>query len=68
MPTDLLSYHLCPQCTRAVPASAGEAFCINDGTRLLTACPACTHPITSPYALHCPKCGSAYAASLKGEE
>ncbi len=52
-----LHYHLCPQCARAVPAQSGELYCVNDGARLLSACPACGAAITSPYSRYCSGCG-----------
>jgi rRNA maturation endonuclease Nob1 len=57
-------YHLCPRCARATPASAEEAFCPNDGTRLLTACPSCARGITSPYSRFCTRCGAKLLESL----
>lgn len=54
-----LTYRLCPRCARAVPASSGERYCVNDGARLLEACPQCHAPITSPYAHFCQGCGAA---------
>ncbi|GHF40824.1 putative amidophosphoribosyltransferase [Deinococcus metalli] len=53
-------YALCPRCWRAVPARLGEHYCVNDGARLLSACPACRRPIASPYARYCAGCGQAY--------
>ena len=53
-----LSYRLCPRCLRAVPASSGERYCVNDGTRLLDACFHCGARVTSPYARHCARCGT----------
>jgi hypothetical protein len=44
---------LCVRCFRAVPATTGERYCINDGTWLLEACPLCNTPITSAYARFC---------------
>ena len=52
------TYYLCPTCLRATPADVGEAFCPNDGTRMLVACPACDTPLTSPYARYCRACGT----------
>ena len=52
-----VSYRLCPRCGRAVPAASSERYCINDGARLLDACPTCQAPIVSPYARHCGQCG-----------
>lgn len=57
-------YAICPQCGRAVPSRAGEQFCLNDGQRLVVACPACGAAIGSPYARHCGQCG----ANLLGEK
>ncbi|CAM3831494.1 zinc ribbon domain-containing protein [Deinococcus frigens] len=53
-----LAYRLCPRCARAVPATSGERYCANDGTRLMDACPQCRAPITSPYARFCVRCGT----------
>lgn len=50
-------YHLCPRCGRATPEAALEAYCPNDGTRLLASCPACDAPITSPFGRYCTRCG-----------
>ena len=61
MPPGSAAYSVCPCCARAVPARAGEAFCGNDGARMLHACPRCHHPILSPYARFCSKCGALYA-------
>ena len=55
------TFHLCPRCFRAVPAAAGEHYCPNDGTALLSACPACDAPIASPYAHFCIACGHPFA-------
>ncbi len=60
MKTGFAHYHLCPRCFRAVPEMAGEVYCPNDGTRLLTACPVCNAPILSPNARYCARCGQAY--------
>jgi len=57
----LLAYSLCPRCYRAVPASANERYCPNDGTELLTACSRCRAPITSPYVRYCTNCGALLA-------
>ncbi|WP_456833082.1 double zinc ribbon domain-containing protein [Deinococcus sp. UYEF24] len=54
-----MTYRLCPQCGRAVPAREPERYCPNDGALLLVACPACQSPITSPYARYCTRCGVA---------
>ncbi|PYE53909.1 zinc ribbon domain-containing protein [Deinococcus yavapaiensis] len=56
-----LAYRLCPRCLRAVPATSGERYCVNDGVRLLEACPRCGAPIASPYARFCPRCGAPLA-------
>ena len=56
------SYRLCPKCARAVPMDSIERYCINDGSRLLEACPGCGVSITSPYARFCPACGTEYRA------
>jgi hypothetical protein len=56
-PESGLSYRLCPQCGRAVPATSKERYCINDGSWLLEACPICTATVRSPYARHCGVCG-----------
>lgn len=53
----VLSYRLCPRCLRAVPSTSGERYCVNDGTRLLEACPHCGARITSPYSRFCGACG-----------
>ncbi|WP_158531670.1 MULTISPECIES: zinc ribbon domain-containing protein [unclassified Meiothermus] len=50
-------YRICPRCARAVPASTQERYCLNDGERLLEACPGCGARITSPYARFCGRCG-----------
>jgi NMD protein affecting ribosome stability and mRNA decay len=51
------NYRLCPRCTRTVHASSYEHYCINDGSRMLEACPVCGTQITSPYARYCAACG-----------
>lgn len=66
MKVGLVHYHLCPRCFRAVPEAAKEVYCPNDGTLLLTACPNCNAPITSPYSHFCVACGHAYTLE-KGE-
>ncbi|MCA9836147.1 MAG: zinc ribbon domain-containing protein [Trueperaceae bacterium] len=53
-------YHLCPRCGRATPAAAKEQFCPNDGSKLLSSCPACGSSITSPYNLFCTGCGQSF--------
>jgi ribosomal protein L37AE/L43A len=56
------SFHLCPLCGRATPASAKERFCLNDGTKLLRACPQCGAAVLSPYSHFCAQCGHGFAA------
>jgi hypothetical protein len=51
-------YRLCPHCCRAVTASSGERYCINDGAPMLSGCPACGAPIVSPYTRYCGSCGA----------
>lgn len=69
MKTSALSYHLCPHCHRAIPAAAGEVYCPNDGTKLLTACPRCLATIASPYSRFCSQCGYNFATSqVAGKE
>lgn len=53
-----LTYRLCSRCARAVPSRSDEQYCVNDGTELLSACPQCSAPITSPYARFCTRCGT----------
>jgi predicted amidophosphoribosyltransferase len=36
-----IGYHLCPKCARAVPSTAQEKFCPNDGEKILEYCPVC---------------------------
>lgn len=60
-----VSYHICPKCTRAVPAESQELFCSNDGTKLLMACPGCSGLILSPYSQFCSRCGHPYAGSAQ---
>ena len=62
------SYRICPRCSRAVPIQSKEAFCINDGTRLLEKCPSCQANITSPHARYCQACGFHYPDVLEREE
>ncbi len=62
------SYRICPRCSRAVPAQSKEAFCINDGTKLLEKCPVCQAKITSPHARYCQACGFHYPDVLEREE
>jgi hypothetical protein len=50
-------FRVCPKCLRAVPEHSPERYCINDGTRLLEACPKCDTPIANPYGRHCAACG-----------
>ena len=64
MSEQALTYHLCPQCYRATPTGAREVYCPNDGTRLLSACPNCQTPITSPYSRFCVRCGHAYSLEI----
>ena len=52
------NYRLCPRCTRTVHASSNEHYCINDGSRMLEACPVCGTKINNPYARYCANCGS----------
>ena len=59
-------FRLCVRCFRAVPISANEHYCINDGTQLLEQCPMCKTPISSPYARFCECCGLAFASGLEG--
>jgi hypothetical protein len=51
------NYRLCPRCMRTVHASSNEHYCINDGSRMLEACPVCSTKIGSPYARYCATCG-----------
>lgn len=55
---DTAAYHLCPRCFRATPAVASESYCPNDGTPMITGCPRCGAPLTSPYVRYCQSCGS----------
>lgn len=61
-------YHLCPRCGRATPAAAREAYCPNDGTRLLASCPRCDAPIGSPFGRYCTACGHDLRAGVGQEE
>jgi hypothetical protein len=63
-----LRYRLCVRCFRAVPATSGECYCINDGSPMLEACVLCATPITSPYARFCACCGLEFATSVKERE
>jgi hypothetical protein len=64
-----VTYRLCPRCFRAVPEASEELYCPNDGVKLLTTCPACSAPITSPYSRFCVRCGCDFASSApKGGE
>lgn len=56
--TTKTTYHLCPHCLRATPAVAGERFCPNDGTLMVTGCSRCNAPVTSPYDRYCTACGN----------
>lgn len=55
------TYRVCLRCGRGVPTSANELFCANDGSKLLECCPNCKALITSPYALYCVHCGTAFS-------
>lgn len=61
------TYRLCPACGRTLPSQSREHYCSNDGARLLSACPVCHTPITSPYARYCTHCGHALTQSPGGE-
>lgn len=63
-----LRFRLCPRCSRAVPASSEERFCINDGTRMMEGCPHCGAAITSPYARFCGACGLEFVQTLGRKE
>ena len=67
-PTTPLCYRLCPCCSRAVPASSSERYCVNDGTWLTDACPLCCAPIVSPYACYCATCGEPLLKSTQDSE
>jgi hypothetical protein len=58
---DDTTYRLCPHCLRAMPAQSDERHCPNDGTKLITHCPACLTPIRDPYARYCTGCGLEFA-------
>ena len=59
-----VTYRLCPRCARAVPIRSTERYCINDGEKLLEACPLCGHVITSPYTRFCGCCGLEFARGI----
>jgi predicted RNA-binding Zn-ribbon protein involved in translation (DUF1610 family) len=61
----LIRFRLCVRCFRAVPTSANERYCINDGTQMLERCPMCNSPISNPYARYCATCGLEFAALEK---
>lgn len=61
------TFRLCPSCFRAVPAAAGEHYCPNDGTALLSACPECDAPIATPYAHFCSACGHPFALATRSD-
>ncbi|PNY82020.1 double zinc ribbon domain-containing protein [Deinococcus koreensis] len=58
------TYRLCPRCGRTLPSHSQEHYCSNDGARLLSGCPQCHAPITSPYARYCTRCGHALTQVL----
>lgn len=62
-PVPALTYRLCAHCARTVPTASGEQFCVNDGLRMLDACPVCSVAITSPYARFCAVCGAAFTSA-----
>ncbi|WP_337868624.1 zinc ribbon domain-containing protein [Meiothermus sp.] len=64
----VISYRICPHCNRAVPASSQEYYCLNDGERLLEACPRCKARFTSPYARFCGTCGLDFTLVLEERE
>ncbi len=64
-PQPAVQYRICPLCARAVPMTSTEHHCINDGTKLLEACPRCQTSIHSPYTLHCGSCGFEFAQAEK---
>ena len=57
------TYRMCPRCGRAVPTSAQEQFCSNDGVRLLERCTECQAEIRSPDAQFCAACGHPHHVS-----
>ena len=59
------TYHVCPHCLRATPARAGERYCPNDGTPMVTRCEACCSPLTSPYDRYCKECGAALLPTMR---
>ena len=59
-----LRYHICPACSRSVPAAAMETYCPNDGSKMLDSCPGCGNTIRSPYHRFCSTCGAAYPTGL----
>lgn len=61
------TYHVCPRCLRATPATAGERFCPNDGSAMITACPSCGSPLGSPYDRYCSRCGAPLLHAAHGE-
>lgn len=68
MKRDSVYYHLCPRCFRATPSAAGERYCPNDGSELLSECPHCGTPITSPYHRFCSSCGQEFSPAEGLEE
>jgi predicted amidophosphoribosyltransferase len=44
---------------------SNERYCLNDGARMLEACPGCEARITSPYARFCGTCGLELARALE---
>ena len=59
------TYQLCPRCLRAVPDKTGERYCANDGTKLISRCPACQTRIHNPYARHCTGCGLEFSSLIE---